>query len=136
MSESTRQTTRVSTRTEVAAVLGATVAAIAFWVVATVADVELTVSYAPGPPMKITLVNVVVAALVGSLAGWGLLSLLRRFTAKAHAVWTVIAVVAALVSLGGPLSATASVGTKVSLVAMHLTVATVLIAVLRRTKHQ
>jgi len=45
-------------------------------------------------------------------------------------------VVAALVSLGGPLSATASVGTKVSLVAMHLTVATVLIAVLRRTKHQ
>ena len=56
MSESTRQTTRVSTRTEVAAVLGATVAAIAFWVVATVADVELTVSYAPGPPMKITLV--------------------------------------------------------------------------------
>jgi hypothetical protein len=78
-------------------------------------------------------VNVVVAALVGSLAGWGLLVLLRRFTAKALAIWTVIAIVAALLSLAGPLSATAPAGTKVALVAMHLAVATVLIAVLHRT---
>jgi Family of unknown function (DUF6069) len=78
-------------------------------------------------------VNVVVAALVGSLAGWGLLALLSRFSAKARAIWTVTAMVAALLSLAGPLSATASAGTKVSLVAMHLAVATVLIVVLRRT---
>jgi hypothetical protein len=75
----------------------------------------------------------VVAALVGSLAGWGLLALLRRFTAKAGAIWTVTAIIAALLSLGGPLSAIASAGTKVSLVAMHLAVATVLIVALRRT---
>ena len=62
-----------------------------------------------------------------------LFGLLRRFTAKARAVWTITAMVAALLSLGGPLSATASAGTKVSLVAMHLTVAAVLIVVLRRT---
>ena len=133
MSKSTSQGTGVSVRTPVAAVLGATASAIAIWAVATMAGTGLTVTYAPDQPMKITVVNVVVAALVGSLAGWGLLGLFRRFTAKARAVWTVTAIVGALLSLGGPLSATASAGTKVSLVAMHLAVATVLIAVLRRT---
>jgi len=134
MSETTLQTTRGSAGTRVAVVLGATAAAVAIWVVATIAGAELTVSFGSGQPIqKVTVVNVVVAALVGSLAGWGLLALLRRFTAKPQAVWTVIAIVFALVSLAGPLSPTASAGTKVSLVAMHLAVATVVIAVLRRT---
>ena len=133
MTETTQQTTRVSARTPMTAVLGATAAAVAIWVVATAAGAQLTVSFGPGQPIqKITVVNVVVAALVGSLAGWGLLALLRRFTAKARAIWTVTAIVAALLSLGGPLSAIASAGTKVSLVAMHLAVATVLIVVLRQ----
>ncbi len=132
MSATTLQATRVPARTAVAAVLGATAAAIAIWAVATMAGAELMVRFGSGPATKITLVNVVVAALVGSLAGWGLLALLRRFTTKARTVWTVIAVVAALLSLGGPLSAIASTGTKGSLVAMHLAVASVLIALLRR----
>ncbi len=135
MSETTYQTTRVSTRSPVTTVLGATAAAVAIWIVATLAGAELTVSFGAGQPIqKITVVNVVVAALAGSLAGWGLLALLRRFTAKARSVWTVTAIVAALLSLAGPLSAIASVGTKVALVAMHLAVATVLIVVLRRTE--
>src|SRR5882762_4547411 len=134
MSETTYQTTRVSSGSPVTAVLGATAAAVAIWLVATLAGADLTVSFGSGQPIqKITVVNVVVAALVGSLAGWGLLALLRRFTAKARAVWTVIAIVFALLSLAGPLSAIASAGTKVSLVAMHLAVATVLIVILRRT---
>jgi hypothetical protein len=134
MSESTYQTTRVSARSPVTVVLGATAAAVAIWIVATLAGADLTVSFGAGQPIqKVTVVNVVVAALVGSLAGWGLLALLRRFTARARAIWTVIAIVAALLSLGGPLSAIASIGTKVSLVAMHLAVATVLIVGLRRT---
>jgi hypothetical protein len=134
MSETTRQATRISAGTPVVAVLGATAAAILIWAVATAAGAELTVTFAPGQPTKITVANVVVAALVGSLAGWGLLVVLRRFTANARAIWTVTAMVAAPMSLGGPLSAIASAGTKVSLVAMHLAVATVLIAVLRRTQ--
>jgi len=137
MSETTLQTTRGSARTPVAAVLGATAAAVAIWAIAIPAGAELTVSFGPGQPIqKVTVVNVVVAALVGSLAGWGLFALLRRFTTKARAAWTVIAIVFALVSLGGPLSATASTGTKVALVAMHLAVATVVIAALRRTTHR
>jgi hypothetical protein len=134
MSEAIRQDTTVGARTPVGAVLGATASAVAIWVVATAAGAELTVSFGPGQPIqKITVVNVVVAALVGSLAGWGLLGLLRRFTARARTVWTMTAIVAVLVSLAGPLSAIASAGTKASLVAMHLAVATVLIAVLRQT---
>ena len=135
MSETTYQTTRVSSSSPVTAVLGATAAAVAIWAVATAAGADLTVSFGAGQPIqKVTVVNVVVAALVGSLAGWGLLALLRRFTANARAIWTVIAIIFALLSLGGPLSAIASGGTKVSLIAMHLAVATVTIVGLRRTR--
>ncbi len=134
MSETNRQAARASTRTPMVAVLGATVAAVAIWAVATTAGAELTVSFGAGQPIqKITVVNVVVTALIGSLAGWGLLALLRRFTAKPRAIWTAIAIVAALLSLWGPLSAIASAGTKASLVAMHLAVAAIMIAALRRT---
>src|SRR6266436_6333091 len=114
MSETTYQTTRASSSRPVVAVLGATAAAVAIWIVATAAGADLTVSFGPGQPIqKVTVVNVVVAALVGSLAGWGVLALLRRFTAHARAVWTVIAIVVALLSLAGPLSPTASTGTKI-----------------------
>jgi hypothetical protein len=116
----------------VAAVLGATAAAVAIWIVAIAAGADLTVSFGTGQPQKVTVINVVVAALVGSLAGWGLLAMLRRFTAKARTVWTVTAIVAALLSLASPLSTTSSASTKAWLVAMHLAVATVLIVVLRR----
>jgi hypothetical protein len=135
MSETTYQTTRVSTRSPVITVLSATAAAVAIWIVATLAGAELTVSFGTGQAIqKVGVINVVVAALVGSLAGWGLLALLRRFTTNARAIWTVVAIVFLLFSLGGPLSTIASTGTKVALVAMHLTVATVVIVGLRRTR--
>ena len=134
MSETTFQTTHTSTVRPITVVLGATAAAVAVWVVATLAGADLTVSLGGQPTQKVTVINVIVAALVGSLAGWGLLALLRRFTNNARMIWTVIAIVFALFSLGGPLSATASTGTKVALVAMHLAVATVTIVGLRRTK--
>jgi hypothetical protein len=135
MSETTSQTIRVSSGSPVTAVLGATAAAVAIWAVATAAGADLTVSFGAGQPIqKVTVVNVVVAALVASLAGWGLLALFRRFTTNARAIWTVIAIILALLSLGGPLSTISSAGTKVSLVAMHLAVATVTIVGLRRTR--
>jgi hypothetical protein len=135
MSETTLQATRVSARSPITTVIVATAAAVAIWVVATLAGAELTVSFGSGQPIqKVTVINVVVAALVGSLAGWGLLALLRRFTTNARAVWTVIAIIFAVLSLAGPMSTIASAGTKVSLVAMHLAVATVTIVGLRRTK--
>jgi hypothetical protein len=116
-------------------VLGATAAAVAIWIVATLAGADLTVSFGSGQPTQtVGVVNVVVAALVASLAGWGLLALLRRFTTNARAIWTVIAIIFAVLSLAGPMSTISSAGTKVALVAMHLAVATVMIVGLRRTK--
>ena len=133
MSETALQSTRASALSPVIAVLIATIAPVAIWAVANAAGAELTLSYPGQPIQSVTVLNVIVAALVGSLLGWGLLTLLRRFTAKARTIWTVTAIIGALLSLGGPLSAIASAGTKVSLVSMHLTVATVLIVLLRRT---
>jgi len=134
MNETTLHATRASAVARGAAVLGATAAATAIWAVAATAGVDLTVSFGFGQPVqKVTVVNVVVAALVGSLAGWGLLVLLQRFTAKARAIWTIVAMLVAVLSLGAPLSAIASPGTKVSLAAMHLVVAAVMIVALRRT---
>jgi len=133
MNDTTLHATRTSAVTRGAAVLGATAAATAIWAVATTARVDLTVRFGGQPVQKVTVVNVVVAALVGSLAGWGLLGLLERFTARARAIWTVVAMLFAVLSLGAPLSAIASPGTKVSLAAMHLVVSAVMIVVLRRT---
>src|SRR4029077_14692445 len=116
-------------------VLGATAAAVAIWIVAILAGAPLTGSFWAGQTIqKVTVITVVVAALGGSLAGWGLLALLRRFTTNARAIWTVIAIIFALLSVGGPLSTISSAGTKVALVAMHLVVATVVIVGLRRTR--
>jgi Family of unknown function (DUF6069) len=135
MSETTLQAPRASTSTALGTVLGATAAAVAVWIVATLAGAQLTVSFGAGQPIQqITVLKVVVAALVGSLAGWGLLALLRRFTNNARAIWTVIAIVFTLFSLGGPLSTISTTGTKAALIAMHLAVATVTIVGLRRTK--
>jgi hypothetical protein len=135
MSEATSQLpTHGSARTAMLTVLGATAAAVAIWVVAVATGADLTVSFGPGQPIqKVTVVNVIVAALVGSLAGWGLLALLRRFTTNARAIWTVIAIIVLMLSLGGPLSAIAAGSTKAWLAGMHLAVATVTIVGLRRT---
>ena len=125
--------TSTSVRTSITAVLSATAAAVAIWSVATAAGVDFTVGVGSNPPTQITVVNVALGAFMGSLAGWGLLALLRRFTPKARTIWTVSAVTFAFLSLAAPLSAVASSGTKVSLAAIHLTVASVLIVLLRRT---
>jgi hypothetical protein len=129
----TLQATRMSALATAAGVLGAPVAAAAIWAVATAAGVKFTAGFGSGQPIEVTVVSVVAAALLASLAGWGLLVVLRRLTVRARTAWTVTVAVVALLSLGGPLAATASAATKLSLVAMHLTVATVLVAALRPT---
>ncbi len=80
-------------------------------------------------------VSVIAITLVASLAAWGLLAMLERFTLHARAAWTAIAAVALLLSFAGPLFAAsaASAGTKLSLALMHVVVAAVLIPLLART---
>ena len=64
--------------------------------------------------------------IVVALAGWGLLALLERFTARSRLIWTIIAAAVFVVSLLGPaggVDASATLG----LVALHLIVAAVLV---------
>ena len=72
--------------------------------------------------------QVIIASGIGSLTGWALLALLERFSARARAVWVVIALLALLASLGGPLGGTGvTAANRAVLVCMHLLVAAIVI---------
>jgi len=75
---------------------------------------------------------VLTAALVGSLAGLGLLVVLEKVTSRAVTIWTAVAVVVLLASLTLPLVAGTTTPAKVALALMHVAVASVLIATFRR----
>ena len=85
--------------------------------------------------MPITPVLVAVTSLAASLAGWALLAVLERFTARARTIWTATALVFALLSLAGPLSAlpSTSAADALALAFMHVAVAVVLVPILAGT---
>lgn len=115
------------------AVLAATAATLAVWVAAVpVAGMDL-VARNGGTEQSVTAVAVAVSTLLAGLAGWALLALLERFTARARAVWTGVAGVALLLSLLGPVSQGAGTAAILTLVALHLVAAAVLVPLLRRT---
>ena len=126
---------RTRTRDRVVAVAGAAIAALAVWAIAgPLAGVDLRVaSGAGGQATQVGPGSVLATSLIASLAAWGLLAVLERTVARARTVWTVIALVVLALSMGGPLTAGLSAGTKLALAAMHVAVAAVLIPVLRRT---
>lgn len=119
------------------AVAGAAGMALAVWIVAdAILGIDLRVSMGfseAAPAMVIGPALVAANAVIASLAGWGLLAALERFTSRAAGVWTAIALVATLLSLSGPVTGGLTTATTVTLVIMHLVVAAVLIPLLRRT---
>ena len=119
-------------RARALAVVAAALAALAVWLVTDpLLGIDLAGPTRPGSQelMSITPALVAGTSLVVALAGWGLLALLERFTARARTSWTAIALLVALLSLAGPLSALASTtaANAVALALMHLAVAAVLI---------
>jgi Family of unknown function (DUF6069) len=125
-------------RARALAVIAATLAALAVWLVTDpLLGVDLIVPTRPGSEelMSITPVLVAGTSLVVALAGWALLALLERFTARARTIWTAVAVLFALFSLAGPLSTLGSstAATAVALALMHVAVAAVLIPMLAGT---
>jgi len=86
-------------RARATAVLTATLAPAAIWLVAVpLLGYELRAPQLGGPPAEVTLPLVIVGALTASLLGWGLLALPERRTRRARALWTVIAVAVLVVS--------------------------------------
>jgi hypothetical protein len=125
-------------RARALAVIAAVLAALAVWLVTDpLLGVELAAPTRPGSQELLSITPGLVAAtsLAAALAGWGLLALLERFTARPRTSWTVIAVGVGLLSLAGPLSTIASttVANAGSLALMHLAVAAVLIPGLAAT---
>jgi ABC-type uncharacterized transport system permease subunit len=119
------------------AVLAAVLAVVAVWVVATrLFGVELRApseNGSPGPSIGVG--TAALEAAVAALAGWGLLALLERLTARARPIWVVVAIVALLLSLTGPLGGSGvSAANRAVLVLMHFTVAAVLIPGLLRRR--
>lgn len=113
-----------------AAVLGALIV----WIIAVVAlGVDLEVRFGP-QDTPVTPAAVVLTSVIAGLGAWGLLLLLTRLLRNGPKVWTWVAVVVLLLSLGGPLFGEASVGTKITLGIMHLVVAAVLMAGLPRSQ--
>lgn len=114
------------------AVMGAAVAAVAVWVLAVpVGGIELTVWMGAGT-QPVGPAAVVLASLAAGLAGWALLAVLERVTAKAGRIWTITALAVLALSLTGPLgSATGSAATLVLLL-MHLVVGAVVVLGLTR----
>ena len=123
-------------RSRAFAVTAAVLAALVVWAVAVpLLGVQLTVRTTPSSSSMQTIGAgfVLAVSLLASLLGWGLLAVLERRTQRAGTVWTVAAGVVLLLSLAGPLTAAVTTGGKVSLVLSHLSVAAVLIPLLRRT---
>jgi uncharacterized protein DUF6069 len=120
-------------RNRILGVVGATLAAVAVWAIEVpLLGIRLLTQFGNTAPQSIGIALVVVSALAGSLAGWGLLALLERRFARARTIWTGIAIAVLLVSFSAPISAGTTTTTKVALLMMHLAVAAVLIPTLRR----
>lgn len=109
-------------------------AALAVWGLTRAAGLDVaTPQMGDTPAAGLAPLQVLAASAVAALAGWGLLAVLERWTARAHAVWVATAVVVLALSLGGPLSGEGITALdRAALVAMHLAVAAVLVPGLPR----
>ncbi len=76
---------------------------------------------------------IVISTALLTLAGWALLAVLERYAIGARKAWTIVAVIACLLSLGSPLTGGVGVGAKLGLASFHLLVGAIVILGLRRT---
>ena len=114
----------------VAAALGLAVWTIADPVLGT--DLAVRTGGSGTAPLAVGPVAVVVTAILAGLAGWGLLALLERLAPRvAGKAWRVTAAVVLLISLLGPLGGV-DAATKLTLLALHLTVGLTLLVTLPR----
>ncbi|NUT35551.1 MAG: hypothetical protein HOV79_21065 [Hamadaea sp.] len=94
------------------------------------AGIDLVARTGPST-QEVTLTWALFAAAVSAFAGWGLLALLERLTARAVSIWTLIAVGFLLLSLLLGPTAGVSGSAKLGLAALHLAVGAVVIPGLR-----
>ncbi|HEX4251175.1 MAG TPA: DUF6069 family protein [Pseudonocardia sp.] len=112
------------------AIVGAMALNAVLWGIASLlgADFVLTDSMGTG---AVTLPMAVIFTAIFGLLGWGLLAVLERFTGRAIAIWTGVAVAVALLSIVPIFLEGASTATRVALTVLHLAVAAVLVPAFR-----
>jgi hypothetical protein len=117
------------------AVVGAVLAALVVWALAKLAVSDLRQpAFGGATPQQLNATIVIVAASIGSLLGWSVMALLEHLTTRPRRFWAMIAPVALLISLAGPLSGHGvSGGNRLALVLMHVAVAGIIIPLLYRT---
>jgi hypothetical protein len=93
----------------------------------------ITLEARQGGLMHVGAIAVFVASAVAAFAGWGLLAILERRTARARDTWTVIATIVCVLSLGSPLTNGIGLGAKLGLASLHLVVGVTVIVGFRRT---
>src|SRR5258707_10744311 len=114
-------------RNRIVGVAGATLAAAAVWVIEVpVLGIRLQTQFGNTAPQTVGIGLVVLSALAGSLAGWGLLAILESRFTRARTIWTGIVIAVLLVSFSAPISAGTRTTTKFALAYMHVAVAAVL----------
>jgi hypothetical protein len=114
-------------------VVGAVVAAVTVWAIAVpVLGIELAFRFGSTAPQNVAFGVVVGFTLGASLAGWGILAALERRMSNAREIWTAVALVVLVASLGLPLAAGTTLSSQITLAMMHLAAAGVLIPILRR----
>lgn len=124
--------TRVPGRSRLLVVGATAAAALVLWaILAPLAGTTLEAQQ--GTTMHIGAAQVFFASAAMAFAGWGLLAILERRTFNARNVWTVVAVIACVLSLGSPLLNGIGVGAKLGLASLHLVVGAAVILGLRRT---
>lgn len=123
-------------KTRLLIILGAILGPALVWLAARAAGVDLVVDMRNGqPPMAIGIAIVLAFAAQAALLGWVALALLERFLpARARLAWTALALLVLLVSFGPIFTAQASTGTVITLSAMHIAVAAVLVPLLPRRR--
>lgn len=126
---------RHTSRVRALGVAGAVLATAAVWTIAVpLLGVDLRAVTDPSAPAQtVGLTAVVPVAMVVSLLGWALLALLEKGTRRARTIWTVTAVAVLALSLAGPLVGGATAASKITLAAMHVALAAVLIPALYRS---
>ena len=121
-------------RARAVALLAATGAALAVWVLTRLLGIGLTVRLAAsGPALPVDPSVVVIVSVLAGVAGWVVLAGLEQLTARARWAWLGLAIVALVLSLAGPLGAGTTTGARVSLAAMHVLAAAILIPTYVRT---
>jgi hypothetical protein len=123
---------RRSGRSRLAVVGVAAVAALLDWVIL-VPAAGLTLTARQGGVQHIGAPAVVISTIVVTFAGWALLAILERRTPRARDIWTVVATIVCITSLGSPLTNGIGTGAKLGLASLHLVVGVIVILGLRRT---